>query len=318
MNERTLLHFFLLFSINLNMMNFNTISPPSKEKEINFPSKDIYKDKEIKDLYLYSINNLAPAFFFLANSTDIKSKKYDETLNKIAIKFKGKIKFGIVDINNEYGNKILNESKINLKEDKTPYAIIYDYDYEKKLKILSFYDFYENYNEANLELFIQNWINIKSFLKQKKSKKSEEEPEMPQEKGKVFKVVYNTFKRDVLDNILNVFVKFYKPNDPLCKEMESKYKDLALQLKRNGNIRIAEYNLEQNDFDYIKIDHYPTLILFRAGHKEKDELIEYKGNMKDVNDMIYFVLTNQAFPILEKEKNKKKEDKNKDKVTTDL
>ena len=317
MNERTLLHFFLLFSINLNMMNFNTISPPSKEKEINFPSKDIYKDKEIKDLYLYSTNNLDPAFFFLSNSTDIKSKEYDETLNKIAIKFKGKIKFGIGDINNEFEKKILNESKIILKENNN-FPLIIIYDYEKNLSRLSFYDFFENYNEANLELFIQNWINIKSFLKQKKNKKSEKEPEMPQEKGKVFKVVYNSFKRDVLDNILNVFVKFYIPNDPLCKELDSIYKDLALQLKRNGNIRIAEYNLEENDFDYIKIDHYPTLILFRAGHKEKNELIEYKGNIKDVNDMIYFVLTNQAFPILEKEKNKKNEERNKNKVNTDL
>ena len=308
MNERNLLYFFFLFFLNLSIMNFDPISSSSKEKEINFPSKDIYKDKEVKDLYLNSLNNLEPVFFFLRSPTDIKAKEYDEMINKIAIKFKGKIKFGIGDINNELEQKILNESKIILKKDNSPFAIIYDFDYEKNLKILSFYDYFENINETNIELFIENWINKKLFLKQKKS---EDKPEMPQENGKVFKVVYNTFKRDVLDNILNVFVRFYKPNDPLCKEMEPEYKDLALQLKRNGNIRIAEYNLEKNDFDYIKIEHYPTLILFRAGHKEKNELIEYKGDIRNVNDMIYFILTNQAFPILEKEKNKK----NKDKIT---
>lgn len=38
-----------------------------------------------------------------------------------------------------------------------------------------------------------------------------------QERGKVFKVVHKKFKRDVLDNILNVFVIFYLSNDILCK-----------------------------------------------------------------------------------------------------
>lgn len=146
--------------------------------------------------------------------------------------------------------------------------------------------------------------------------KTEEDPG-EQEQGKVYKVVYQTFKRDVLYNKLNVFVKFYMPNDTLCKEMESIYKDLAMKLKVNGNIRIAEYNLEENYFDYIKIEHYPTLILFRAGYKDKDELIEYKGNM-DVNDILYFVLTNQEFPILNKKKRKKFEEKKDEKINGDL
>ena len=118
--------------------------------------------------------------------------------------------------------------------------------------------------------------------------------------------MYKTFKKEVLNNKLNVFVKFYIPNDTLCKEIEPIYKKLAAELKINGNIRIAEYNLEKNYFDYIKIEHYPTLILFRAGHKDKTELMEYKGD-KNVNDMIYFVLINQAFPILNEKEDKQKE-----------
>ena len=53
------------------------------------------------------------------------------------------------------------------------------------------------------------------------------------------------------------------------------------------------------------------MILFRASETMSP------WDLADVNDMIYFVLTNQAFPILEKEKNRQKKEKNKDK-TTDL
>ena len=59
------------------------------------------------------------------------------------------------------------------------------------------------------------------------------------------------------------------------------------------------------------------MILFRAGYKDKDELIEYKGNM-DVNDILYFVLTNQEFPILNKKKRKKFEEKKDEKINGDL
>lgn len=259
----------------------------------------IYKD--IKELCFYSLNNLEPAFFFFRNSSDIKVNEYDETMKKMALKYKGKIKFSIGDINEPFVQKILNTSNINLNIENFPNALIYDF--YKKFNKWKFRDFYENYNEMNLELFIQNWIEKKLI-----EYKSEDAPGQ-QEAGKVFKVVHKTFKKDVLNNKLNVFVKFCIPNNTLCKEIEPIYIDLASKLKINGNIRIAEYDLEKNYFDYIKIEHYPTLILFRAGLKEKNELVEYKGNMNNVNDLIYFVLTNQAFPILnEKKDNSMKED----------
>ena len=161
---------------------------------------------------------------------------------------------------------------------------------------------------------MKNWIDKKlASLKFK----SEEDPGK-QGTGEVFKVVYKTFKRDVLDNKLNVLVKFYMPNDTNCKKIESIYEDLAMKLKINGNIRIAEYNLNENYFDFVKIDHYPALLYFRAGYKNKDEIIEYKGNMDDVNDLIYYVLTNQKFPILNQKKDKKTEEKHTEKINYDL
>ena len=254
--------------------------------------------KDTKQLYKISLNLSEPAFFFFRNSSDLKVNEYDETMKKIAMKYKGKIKFCISDINDNFTQYVLNESKIYSYEENFPSALILDYD--KKINRWDFNDFFENYNETNLELFVRNWIDKKLKLLKLKS---EEEP-TKQERGKIFKVVYKTFRRDVLDNILNVFVMFYLPNDNLCQEFKSIYEDLAQKLKINGNIRIAEYNLEKNYFNYIKIEHYPTLILFRAGLKGKNELIEYTGE-KNVNDMIYFVLTNQAFPSLNKEKDKK-------------
>ena len=264
-----------------------------------------------KELLLFSVNYFQPAFFFFRNITDLKEKEYYESLKKIALKYKGKIKFSIGDYNDNFVQEILNKSKIYIYEECSPTALIFDYD--GHFNNWKYDDFFSNYNETNLELFIKNWVDKKlDTLKLK----TEEDPGK-QEEGKVYKVVYQTFKRDVLYNKLNVFVKFYKPNDTLSKEIEPIYKDLAMKLKINRNIRIAEYNLEENYFDYIKIEHYPTLMLFRAGYKDKDELIEYKGNMI-VNDILYFVLTNQEFPILNKKKKKKFEEKKDEKINGDL
>ena len=256
----------------------------------------IYKD--VKDLFLYSLNSFSPSFFFFRNQTDPKYIEYDLTMKKMAVKYKGKIKFSIGDINDNFVQKILNNSKIGIIDENSPIILIFDFD--EKFNTWIFDDFYGCYNETNLNSFIENWISKKLVILKLKS---EEDPGK-QEEGKVYKITYKTFKRDVLNNKLNVFVKFYMPNDTKCKEIQPIYEDLALKLKINRNIRIADYNLENNYFDFIKIKHYPTLVLFRAGLKDKNELIEYKGN-NDVNDMIYFVLTNQAFPILNKNKKKK-------------
>ena len=256
----------------------------------------IYKD--VRKLFLHSLNSFSPSFFFFRNSTDPNAVEYDKTMKKIAVKYKDKINFCVGDTNNNFVQKILNKSKIDINDGNSPIILIFDFD--ENFKTWIFDDFYGSYNESNLDSFIENWNAKKlKFLKLK----SEEDPGKTEE-GKVYKITYKTFKRDVLNNNLNVFVKFYMPNDTKCKEVEPIYVDLALKLKMNRNIRIADYNLEKNYFDYIKIEHYPALILFRAGLKDKNELIEYKGN-NDVNDLIYFVLTNQAFPILNKKKKKK-------------
>ena len=259
----------------------------------------IYKDA--KHLYYISLNYSEPAFFFFRSSTDSKVKEYDKSMKKIVKKHIGKIKFCISDTNDNFSQYILKESKIYLNEGNFPTSLILDYD-DNNINRWVFGDYFEKYSEANLNLFIKNWIDKTLILLKLKS---EEEPEN-QERGKVFKVVYKTFKRDVLDNILNVFVKFYLTNDQNCKDIEPIYEDLAQKLKINGNIRIAEYNMDKNHFNYIEIKHYPTLILFRAGLKDKNELIEYKGE-KNVNDMLYFILTNQAFPSLIKKNDKNKE-----------
>ena len=103
------------------------------------------------------------------------------------------------------------KSKIFLCEGNFPTALILDYN--NNINKWDFNDFFENFNETNLDLFIKNLIEKKlKFLKLK----SEDVPGK-QERGKVFKVVHKKFKRDVLDNILNVFVIFYLSNDILCK-----------------------------------------------------------------------------------------------------
>ena len=268
--------------------------------------------KSYKDLFYFSLNFHRPAFCFFRNGTDLNSKEYDAHLKKLALKYKGKIKFSIGDYNDSFVQSTFRYYKIYKNEDNSPTALIFDF--YGDFNTWRFNDFYMDYSESNLEEFLTNWFDKKLALLKLKS---EEDPGK-QDLGEVFKVVYKTFKRDVLDNQLNVLVKFYMPNDTKCKKIESIYEDLASKLIKNGNIRIAEFNLEENYFDYINIKHYPTLLYFRAGYKNKNELIEYEGNTDDVNDLIYFVLTNQKFPTLNKEKNKAKEEKINEKINNDL
>ena len=242
-----------------------------------------------------------PAIILLKKDKEISS--LDKTYLSMAEKYRGKLLFCKDEIGSKFGERIVRIANITNKSEST--SLIFDF--VKGFNKWKFEDFYKEFNEKNLEMFLKDWIDGKI----KPPIKSEEIPKT--QEGPVYKIVNKSFKKEVMENDLNVFVKFYSPNCPHCIRLEPTYKELAEKLKYNKYIRIAEYNLKDNDFDEFKIRGYPTLVMFKAG--EKDKHIIYNGN-RTVEDMMNFVISNlgnseEIIKKKEEEKKKKLEEETK-------
>ena len=267
-----------------------------KEYELNtYPL--IYDNCNKLMMTLFS--NYVPAMIFLRDEKDTtKTPNLDKTFLSLAKKYRGKLLFCKSDKGSDFGQRMSRVANLTkAKEINEPDSVIFDF--VKGFNKWRFEDFYKEFNSNNLELFLKDWIDGKI----KPPIQSEEIP--TKQEGPVYKIVNKSFQKEVMDNDLNVFVKFYSPSCPHCIKLEPDYKELAEKLKYNKYIRIAEYNLKDNDFDLFRIRGYPTLILFKAG--EKDKHIVYKGN-RTVEDMMNFVISNlgNSEEIIKKKEDEKK------------
>ena len=243
-----------------------------------------------------------PAFFLFRNKNDKKfTPELDKFFKGLATKNRGKILFANTDFGDDFTNrifKVANITEYNVEKNE-PTAIILDF--YKGFNKWRFQDFFDKFTKENLAQFLKDWIDKKIVP----PIKSEEIPE--KQEGPVYKLVNKSFKKEVMDSDLDVFVKYYSPSCPHCVKLAPAYKELAERLKDNKNLRIAEFDLTKNDFDDFTIRGYPTLIFFKAGNKQNH--IVYRGN-RTVEDMMGFVLSNLGYPELEK---KKKEEARKQK-----
>ena len=260
------------------------------------------------DLLRTSFNYRLPSMILFRNDADKeKTPSLDKTYLKMANKHRSKILFCKSDINSEFSKRIIraaNVTKVNA-EKNVPSAVIFDF--VKGFNKWRLEDFFSECNSKNMEQLLQDWIDGKI----KPPIKSEEIP--TKQEGPVYKLVNKSFQKEVLDNDLNVFVKFYSPNCPHCVKLKPAFEELADKLKNKKYLRIAEYNLKANDFDWFPIRSYPTLILFKAG--EKNSTTFYTGN-RTVEDMMSFVLANcgnseEIIKKKEEEKRKKEEEERK-------
>ena len=159
--------------------------------------------------------------------------------------------------------------------------------------------FTEKYSEENLVKFINDWVNGKYVA----PTKSEDIPK--EQNGPIYKLVNKSFKKEVLENDLDVFVKFYSPYCGHCKRLAPAYEEMAKKFEgQKDKVRIAEFDMSSNDFELFPINGYPTLIFWKAG--EKDKPIHYSGD-RSVTDLTNFVLKNAKHQI-SNEKNQSKGD----------
>ena len=243
-----------------------------------------------------------PTMVLFRNDNDkTKTPELDKTFLSLAKKHRSKLLFCKSDISSDFSKRIIRVANLTQPnaEKNIPSSLLFDF--VKGFNKWRLEDFYKECDSKNLEKFLQDWLDGKI----KPPIKSEEIP--TKQEGPVYKIVNKSFKKEVLDSEVNVFVKFYSPSCPHCIKLQPDYVELARKLERNINIRIAEYNLQENDFDWFPIRSYPTLIFFKYGDKENH--IVYKGN-RTVEDMMSFVVTNSVNVVelkrKEEEEKKKK------------
>ena len=299
-------------------VDIKNITSQNLKKELDMNTYPLmYND--CNQLMQIMFNRRIPAILLLRNENDTqKTPNIDKKFLSLAKKHRGMLQFCKSDLSNEFSKRIIHVVNITQAnaEKNEPSAVILDF--VRGFNKWKFESFYTEFTPENLELFLQSWLDGKM----KPPIRSEEIPET--QEGPVYKLVNKSFKKEVMDNDLNVFVKFYSPTCPHCIKLKPDFEELAEKLKYNKNIRIAEYNMKQNDFEEFQIRGYPTLILFKAG--EKDKHITYRGN-RTVEDMMNFVISNmgnteeivkrkeeQRKKLEEEEKKKKDEEERKKKM----
>ena len=257
--------------------------------------------EDCKELMQLMYSAQVPAILLLRNDNDtIKTPDLDKKFTSMAKKYRGTIMFCKSDINSDFSKRairVMNITKISAEKNE-PSAVILDF--VRRFNKWRIQDFYNEFNSENLEKFLIDWINGKMVP----PVKSEEIPK--KQDGPVYTLVNKSFKKEVLDNDLNVFVKFYSPYCPYCNKLKPTFEQLAVNFKNNANIRIAEFNVKSNDFDLFPIRSLPTLIMFKAGNK--DNHIVYRGNrtLEDLTNFVNSNLGNSEEITKKKEEEKKK------------
>lgn len=129
------------------------------------------------------------------------------------------------------------------------------------------FQFNGTFNVGEMEKFLEDWKEGKLDRIFKSEKIPIDNP------GPVYKVVGNSFKKEVIEANIHVLVKFYAPWCGHCKKLAPIYEKLAA--KMNNTIKFVEIDMTKNDAPKQKIDKFPTLKLFV--HPFKSEPVTYEG-----------------------------------------
>ncbi len=114
--------------------------------------------------------------------------------------------------------------------------------------------------------------DLNSFLADYKEDKivrfMKSEPVPEKNPGPVFTVVGKSFKAEVMDNDMDVLVKFYATWCGHCKTLAPIYVEVAKALEHNKKLKLVEVEATKNDIQGMNIQGFPTVKLFAAGHKD--------------------------------------------------
>ena len=243
-----------------------------------------------------------PAIMLYASEKSEKWGEYEKLMRTISDKLNGKLKVVLTDIKEGMAARLA--EYIGIKENELPSVRIADTrgDFKK-------YNMEGEINEKNILKFVEDWENKKL----KPHLKTAEEPK--DNNGDVFIVVGKTFERDVIKNDKDVMLLFYAPWCGHCKALHPKYEEVAKKLKaKNPKLVMAKIDATENEVESVNISGFPT-VKFYPGNKKDKAPLDYNGD-RSVEDIIKFIKTNAATPIVydEEKKEEKKDEDKKDKT----
>ncbi|CAD8123194.1 unnamed protein product [Paramecium sonneborni] len=208
----------------------------------------------------------------------VKNSPLSETLNKLAEQYKNKIRFVLIDPNQELPQKRL---QYLIKKKSLLKNVIYFYNYNtQKTKTAQFEEESLETNEQIFQNLITELINGKETIKSEFEKYFQGD-------GDVQVLTSENFNEQVYENPNHVFVKFYAPWCGHCKQLAPIYEELAQELGRQ-DIVIAEVDYTVHRIQGIDIQGYPTLIFFKSEGNQKKQIM-FDG-ARSVDGMKHFLL----------------------------
>ena len=312
-NDKEKIKFLKNFSLKDNKHIYGIVNDTNTLNNYNYTKLDhiaLYKPYDDKIQYLKDINEKNLKFFILNNSfpfiIDVKNgiekineKKtvliyirensnnlYDNIIKNISIKYHKKLFFLISDTKGKYESILINKFNFNKDDLKNNFKLFIT---ENNTN----YFYYKNntnnnsnniLNEFSLSNFISDYM-IRNYIPGLMS------AEIPLIQNQiVYQLVEKNFKKEVLENDLDVFVKFYKPTCIHCARIKEDWENTAKFFEKyKEKVRIAEFNLLYNNIKYISIKSWPTMYLFKKG--EKGIPMKFEG-IRNKENFINFVLNN--------------------------
>ena len=196
-------------------------------------------------------------------ASDPLAKKYEAEFEKMATQHKlYKYLFIISDPQSGMDEKVAKH--IGLEGSKLPLMAIVE-----RKEDLGRYEYRGELTAEGMGKYLDDFMAGKIT----RSVKTEDEP--AENSGPVYTVVGKTFERDVLDNDMDVFVKFYAPWCGHCKTMAPIYEHLASRLKGSSKVKLVQVDATKNEIQGHNVQSFPTLKLFVGG--KKSEAVVYEG-----------------------------------------
>jgi protein disulfide-isomerase A1 len=199
---------------------------------------------------------------------------YVEGIKETAKKFRGKILFVTIDADEKDHKRIL--EFFGMKEEDVP-----------AMRIIELKDDMAKYKPENPDLNAENVLNFVTAFAENKLKRHLLTQDLPEDwdKNEVKVLVGTNFAEIALDKTKNVLVEFYAPWCGHCKQLEPIYEKLGLKFTHAEDIVIAKMDATANELEEVKVNSFPTIILYK---KETNEAVEYSGE-RTLEGLIKFI-----------------------------